>query len=149
MRHFAAELRFTKIPAGASGGGANNYSLTGPNTLPANNSFCNSTIAIGQCISDLGPYPSTMSGRNVFRGPGAYNLDVSLSKTFPIHEKLNFELRAEGFNVTNHHNLYIQQSQNDAANYSGGMQILARKGGIAGGANDERRFLQFAGKINF
>jgi hypothetical protein len=92
-----------------------------------------------------------MTGRNLFRGPGAYNLDCSISKHFPIHESINLELRAEAFNVTNHHNLYIQQSQNDAANYSSNPQIIGSKGGIGnnGGANDERRFLQFAGKINF
>jgi len=118
-----------------------------------------------------------MTARNAFRGPGAYNLDVSLSKTFPIHEKVNFELRAEGFNVTNHHNLYIRGATLDVAQsasssfiqnlapvsaansqvpgspYLSGVEypILAAKGGIGnnGGANDERRFLQFAGKINF
>ncbi|MDP9039093.1 MAG: carboxypeptidase-like regulatory domain-containing protein [Acidobacteriota bacterium] len=137
---------FTKIPAGQNGGGANNYRLTGDTTLPANNPFGNPAL-LG--ISDLGPYPSTMTARNAFRGPGAYNLNVSISKAFPIHEHVNLELRAEGFDVTNHHNLYIQESLNDAANYSGNPQIFARKGGINGGASDERRFLQFAGKINF
>ncbi len=140
---------FKSIPSGVSGGGANKYLLTGPNTLPVDNPFGNAAL-LG--ISDLGPYPSTMVGRNSFRGPGAYNLNVSLSKTFPIHERLNFELRAEGFDVTNHHNLYIQETQLDAANYAGSNpQIIASKGGVNnnGGANDERRFLQFAGKINF
>lgn len=137
---------FKSIPAGQNGGGANNYQLTGDTTLPMDQPFGNPAI-LG--FSDLGPYPHTMTSRNAFRGPGAYNLNVSISKTFPIHERLNFELRAEGFDVTNHHNLYIQQSLNDAANYTGNPQIFARKGGVAGGANDERRFLQFAGKINF
>ena len=72
----------------------------------------------------------------------------------PIYEKVNLELRAEGFDVTNHHNLYIQETQLDAFNYgsgSGNPQVIASKGGVGanGGANDERRFLQFAGKINF
>lgn len=103
-------------------------------------------------ISDLGPYPSTMEGRNTFRGPGAYNLTTSISKKFPIHEQVNLELRAEGFNVTNHHNLYIQETQLDGYNsVSGGgnPQIYGSKGGVTGGPNDERRFLQFAGRINF
>ncbi len=110
-------------------------------------------------ISDLGGagglYPASMTGRNIFRGPGAYNLDASVSKQFPIHERLNFELRAEAFDATNHHNLYIQESQNDAANFNTPVitnpQIYGSKGGIGnnGGTNDERRFLQFAGKINF
>ncbi|HEY0784705.1 MAG TPA: TonB-dependent receptor, partial [Acidobacteriaceae bacterium] len=158
---------FKSIPSGASSGGANKYTLTSGSgnanayTLPVDNPFVNPDLG----ISDLGPYPTTMVGRNSFRGPGAYNLNVSLSKTFPIHERLNFELRAEGFDVTNHHNLYIQETQLDAANYNNipvpntdpqqftniNPQIIASKGGVGnnGGANDERRFLQFAGKINF
>jgi hypothetical protein len=98
---------------------------------------------------------------------------VSISKQFPIHEGVNLELRAEGYDVTNHHNLYIQGASLDVAQsgtdadepYGAGATdpqtagspyvngttypVLASKGGVTGGANDERRFLQFAGKINF
>jgi hypothetical protein len=139
---------FKSIPAGAPNAG-NLYTLTGPTTLPVDVPFGNPAL-LG--ISDLGPYPSTMTARNIFRGPGAYNLDCSISKEFPIHEGLNLELRAEGYNVTNHHDLFIQEAETDAGNYNpGNPQITASKGGIGnnGGANDERRFLQFAGKINF
>lgn len=141
---------FKSIPTGAPNSG-NYYTLTGSSTLPANVPFGNPAL-LG--ISDLGPYPSTMTARNLFRGPGAYNFDTSISKQFPIREGMNIELRAEAFNVTNHHNLYIQESQTDAFNFgkgTGNPQIYASKGGIGnnGGANDERRFLQFAGKINF
>ncbi|MDP9051434.1 MAG: TonB-dependent receptor [Acidobacteriota bacterium] len=138
---------FKSIPAGAANTG-NSYDLTHNVTLPVDVPFGNAAL---MGISDLGPYPSTMTSRNVFRGPGAYNLDCSISKKFPIHEDVNIELRAEGFDVTNHHNLYIQQGLNDAANYSGSPKIIGSKGGIgnSGGQNDERRFLQFAGKINF
>jgi hypothetical protein len=139
---------FKSIPAGQNGGGTDTYTLTGPTTLPLDNPFGNPAL---MGISDLGPYPSTMVARNSFRGPGAYNLNVSLSKTFPIHERLNFELRAEGFDVTNHHNLYIQETVLDAYNYTGvNPQVTAGKGGTGQNPTaDERRFLQFAGKINF
>jgi hypothetical protein len=72
-------------------------------------------------------------------------------KTVPIHEQINLEFRAEGFNVTNHHNLYINGALNDVANVGEGVPapITASKGGIAGGASDERRFGQFALKVNF
>jgi hypothetical protein len=87
-----------------------------------------------------------MTARNAFRGPGAWNVDASLSKTFPIHEQVNLEFRAEGFDILNHHNLYILAVNNDVGN---GNTIQAQKGGVAGGANDERRFGQFALKLNF
>ncbi len=141
---------FKSIPNGTASNG-NQYDISGATTLPVDVPFGNAAL-LG--ISDLGPYPSSLSARNSFRGPGAYNFNVSLSKTFPIHERLNLELRAEGFDVTNHHNLYIQESQLDAANYTdmtgapSNPQIIASKGGV-GGVADERRFLQFAGKINF
>ncbi len=136
---------FKSIPSGSTSN-SNFYALTGANTLPLDNPFGNSAL---MGISDFGPYPSTMTARNAFRGPGAYNINMSASKRFPIHEKINVELRAEAFNLFNHHNLYIQGSQLDAANFSDNPQVYASKGGVTGGVNDERRFLQFAGKINF
>jgi hypothetical protein len=94
-----------------------------------------------------------MVARNSFRGPGAWTFDAAVSKIFPIHEQINLEFRAEGFDLLNHHNLFIQQGLNDVANVGGGVPvpITASKGGIGNnnGANDERRFGQFALKINF
>ncbi len=131
---------FKSIPAGQNGGGANSYVL---GTLPTANSFSNPAL-LG--ASDWGPFPSTMTARNAFRGPGAWNVDAALSKTFPIHESVNVELRAEAFDIFNHHNLYIVGGNNDVNGSSG--QITAQKGGI-NGTTDERRFGQFAAKINF
>ena len=101
----------------------------------------------------MGPFPATMTARNSFRGPGAWTFDAAVSKIFPIHEQLNLEFRAEGFDLLNHHNLFIQDGLNDVANVGEGVAvpITASKGGIgnSGGANDERRFGQFALKVNF
>jgi hypothetical protein len=136
----------------------NNRIVTGPNVyklgqLPAANSFANAAYAqvdpthYPNGISDWGPFPADMTARNAFRGPGAWNLDAAISKTFPIREQLNIEFRAEGFDVLNHHNLYILAVNNNVQ--GGGGSIEAQKGGVAGGANDERRFGQFALKVNF
>jgi hypothetical protein len=88
-------------------------------------------------------------------------VDAAVSKTFPIHESVNLEFRAEGFNVLNHHNLFLLEADNDVGEgtVTGGVDslgnhrpiILAAKGGIGnnGGVNDERRFGQFALKLNF
>jgi len=35
-----------------------------------------------------------MTGRNSFRGPGIWGLDVAMSKTFPIRGNINAEFRA-------------------------------------------------------
>jgi hypothetical protein len=48
------------------------------------------------------------TGRNEFRGPGLYNLDISLARSFAVprlHEGARFTLRADAFNVLNHANL--------------------------------------------
>jgi len=164
---------FKSIPAG-SASGPNVYTI---GNLPDANSFGNPAFANvdnDSCldnttnpptpipcypngISDWGPFPATMTARNAFRGPGAWNVDASVSKTFPIHEQVNLEFRAEGFDVLNHHNLYLLMADNyiDSPQVAGDtvspgpFAIGAQKGGIAGGANDERRFGQFALKVNF
>ena len=41
------------------------------------------------------------SGRNSVRGPGIFNLDASLKRSFPIRDQIALELQAESFDVTN------------------------------------------------
>jgi carboxypeptidase family protein/TonB-dependent receptor-like protein len=63
--------------------------------------------------SDLGPYPSSMTARNAFRGPGQWRLDSSLTKVIRINDRYSLQLRAEIFNVFNHANLFIVGSEAD------------------------------------
>ena len=44
------------------------------------------------------------AGRNILIGPGARNLDGSISKQFRLNETKYFQFRAEFFNATNHPN---------------------------------------------
>jgi hypothetical protein len=92
-----------------------------------------------------------MSHRNAFYGPGAWNFDAAVSKKIPITERISVELRAEGFDILNHHNMYVLESSNDVGGigYGAALPIQGRRGGVNGGANDERRFGQFAGRIIF
>jgi outer membrane receptor protein involved in Fe transport len=146
--------KFNSIPRGAKAGVVNNTYTVG--TLPGAAEFGNPALG---GISDWGPWPSAMTNRNSFRGPGFWNVDMAVAKTFPIHEKVNLEFRAEGFNILNHHNLFLLEGDNDASSEfattdsQGNNEplVLAAKGGIGngGGANDERRFGQFALRINF
>jgi hypothetical protein len=145
---------FTKIPSNSQVA-PNSYNI---GNLPAANTTAAENPALPTSnaphgISDWGPFPPTMVARNSFRGPGAWTFDASVSKIFPIHEQINVEFRAEGFDLLNHHNLYVQDTLNDVANVGPGVPvpITGSKGGIGnnGGANDERRFGQFALKLNF
>ncbi len=110
----------------------------------------NSTLG----ISDFGPFPSDMMHRNSLRGPGAWNVDASLHKTFPITERVGMEFSADGIDTLNHHNYYANTSTLD---YDGvtttPLYVQELKGGLGtlatGGNHDERRFGQFALKLEF
>jgi hypothetical protein len=48
------------------------------------------------------------TGRNAFRGPGLFNIDLSLSRTFAVprlRESARITVRADAFNILNHANL--------------------------------------------
>jgi hypothetical protein len=50
--------------------------------------------------------PATLGnlGRNTLRQPGEFNIDLAVSRTFTIRERMRFELRGEAFNFLNHTN---------------------------------------------
>jgi TonB dependent receptor len=95
--------------------------------------------------SDYGPFPSNMTARNAFRGPGFYQLDTSLLKTFRITETKSIQLRGEFFNVLNHANLFLVNNNTDI---SGTAYIPATRGLPTTGV-PERRNVQLAAKFIF
>jgi len=105
-------------------------------------------------VSDYGPFPAGMTGRNAFRGPGAWNLDTAVEKAFKITERYGLTFRAEGFNIFNHHNMYTQTTflfypaytttPTEVTGFKGGLNSFA-----SGLNNDERRFGQFSLRFTF
>ena len=59
-----------------------------------------------QGTSDFGPYPATTTERNGFRGPGAWNFDMSVGKRFRFGNNRAALVRLEMYNIFNHHNMY-------------------------------------------
>ncbi len=49
----------------------------------------------------LGATQPGTAGRNILRGPGFINADLSLFKEFPLREQTRLQLRLEAFNATN------------------------------------------------
>jgi len=49
----------------------------------------------------LGQFTYGNFGRNAMRGPGAFNVNLSLSKIFRVGEKVDVELRGDAFNLFN------------------------------------------------
>jgi hypothetical protein len=88
---------------------------------------------------EFGPYPANMTQRNAFRGPGFWNLDLVLYKTFSFAERYRLQLRAEAFNVFNHANDFVNSSSIDIASFPEGVTVS--KAG--------RRNIQFAVKFLF
>jgi hypothetical protein len=151
--------------------GPNNYAIL---TLPPGVSFVNPALAYTGSpynsganpyyygISDFGPFPSNMTGRNAFRGPGAWNFDLAAAKNFAVTERVKVEFRAEAFNIFNHHNMYVNAAAANVAAFGGTpvpgavsnpIVITGLKGGLGssaiGGNHDERRFVQLAMRVNF
>jgi hypothetical protein len=55
-----------------------------------------------------GPVGFQIGARNGYRGPGYFNADLGLAKTFPVyHENVNLKFRADAFNALNHPNFEI------------------------------------------
>lgn len=57
------------------------------------------------------------AGRNIVRGPGFANVDVSLLKTMPITERTRLQFRAECFNAANHANFFVPVNDLNSANF--------------------------------
>ena len=59
-------------------------------------------------------YPSNMTARNYFREPGYWTMNMGISKTFKVTEKVNLQFRSEFYNLFNHSNYYVQTGYEDS-----------------------------------
>jgi Carboxypeptidase regulatory-like domain/TonB dependent receptor len=98
------------------------------------------------------------SPRNALRGPGFFDMDVSLLRNFRITERVSFQFRASAFAVTNTPNFanpnagYSTAPANPASNYGfgvitstvSGAQFASEAGNLSG-----QRTFWFAGKVIF
>ncbi len=78
-------------------------------------------------------------GSDILIGPHERNLDFAVHRIFPVHESVNFEFRAEAFNIANHPN--FGNPANDEASPS----TL----GVISTTVNNPRILQLALKLNF
>lgn len=69
------------------------------------NVFANNIVAAS---AYQGPLGFKIGARNGLRGPGYFNTDLGLGKTFPVYrEAVNLRFRADAFNVLNHPNFTV------------------------------------------
>jgi hypothetical protein len=102
----------------------------------------------GTGISDFGPYPANMNARNAFRGPGFWNVDVSIAKTFFVGERYKLQFRGELYNALNHANLFLASGGGDV-DVSGNSFVDAQKGGINNSTINSHRNVQLALRLEF
>ena len=80
------------------------YALQRPNRIANPNNFANRSASEWFNTAAFTTAPQFTIGnssRNPIRGPGLQNADVMIGKTFRLTERMNFEFRAEAFNVSN------------------------------------------------
>lgn len=105
--------------------------------------------------SEFGPYPSNMTGRNHFRGPGTWNLDFGVHKKFYLSERYIVELRGDAFDIFNHANEFVIGGSNDfgagIAGLAAGTTVGAQscKGTCVGGIPQQHRNLQLELRLAF
>jgi hypothetical protein len=95
------------------------------------------------------------TGRNAFRGPGFYNIDLSVSRVFPmpwLGESGRLALRADAYNFLNHANLNLPVSNMDAPTF--GIARYGRSGPESGlpifsPVNDTGRQIQLMLRLDF
>jgi hypothetical protein len=92
------------------------------------------------------------SARNAFRGPGYFNTDLNLKKSFALTERFKFTLGANFFNILNHPNFDPPVSNNLSSSFgkitTAAVSPTTPYGAFASAA-EGMRIVQVFGKITF
>lgn len=120
-----------------------NHGAVGVSGTPNRYKFIDlSSLSPGEFIDRIGqaefpPFPANMSRRDMFRGPGVWNLDAALYKNIHVTEQKTIQLRFETYNTLNHANLFVSGGEAEVNN------------GYVPAFFDGRRNVQLAAKFIF
>ncbi len=89
-------------------------------------------------ISDDGPFPSNILGRNTVFGPMWYSFNLGAYKNTRIKERVSLQLRLEMYNALNHARYYVNGADADVSSYN-----------FLDGYRDGHRDIQLGAKIRF
>ena len=99
--------------------------------------YLNGTASTNAYVANpLGTFGN--AGHDSLRGPRYVDVDAALSRMFPIHESLDFNLRFEAFNLMNHPNFAAPNATLSSSSFGQITTILGAP-----------RVLQFAAKLTF
>jgi outer membrane receptor protein involved in Fe transport len=141
-----------------------------PNNLTANGAFLanilyapsagvptsfGSSCATTACFSTSSfatPTDFNAFARNAFRGPGYFNTDMNLKKTFALNERYRLTLGANFFNILNHPNFDNPVSNNLSSSFgtitTAAVSPTTPYGAFASAA-EGMRIVQVFAKVNF
>jgi outer membrane receptor protein involved in Fe transport len=112
MRAIDAVGLSRNVGAGTATGNPNEFNMLDLTPiLPTAGSYINPLVG----SSDFGPYPSNMTARDDFRGPGYWNVDFLLSKRFRFGGGKAAQFRFEAYNLFNHQNMYVHGDSADVS----------------------------------
>jgi hypothetical protein len=98
------------------------------------------------------PTSFNASARNAFRGPGYFNTDLNLKKSFALTERVKFTIGANFFNVLNHPNFDNPVGVNTSSSFgritTAAVSPTTPYGAFASAA-EGMRIVQVIGKISF
>lgn len=103
------------------------------------------------------PAPGTLGNvrRNTLRGPGVELVDMSIGKTFDIHESVKFQIRADATNAFNHANFALPGGGVTGLSAFSGQVVGQAYGPTAAGGQqitgltNGGRTVQIAGRLEF
>jgi len=90
-------------------------------------------------------------GRNALQGPGNWNFDAAIWRSFPLSERFKLDLRAEAFNAFNH----FEEGNPGTGLFTGNISVAnpnaTTRSANAGyiGSSNPQRIMQFALKLTF
>ena len=90
--------------------------------------------------SDFGPFPSNMTGRNAFKTPGTWDIDLGIYKNVKFTESKYLQLRLEAYNADNHANFSVN---------TGSAYIIDGSGSTITGQYSGYRNVQLGAKFIF
>jgi len=106
------------------------------------NAYSDPTAALG---AFTGPLGFDIGSRNNLRGPGYFNINLGLAKTFPIYEdKVHLKFRADAFNATNHPSFDVPETNGQDITEAAGVPF-----GTINSTASTARVLQLALRLEF
>ncbi|MFZ0692409.1 MAG: carboxypeptidase-like regulatory domain-containing protein [Acidobacteriaceae bacterium] len=90
-----------------------------------------------------GPLGFEIGSRNNLRGPGYFDMDLGLGKTFPLRERVSLKFRGDAFDAFNHPNFDTPCTDITDANCEFGII------GSTVGTGESTRVLQVAARLEF